>query len=230
MNLWFNQNGDSSTGVPVMAGLPAPNATPEQIANDPGFLVPSALDDVTLPPLTPTIPNNGGPGTVPGGCGPGGCPPPKPPLFMTQRVSQTYRSPSPQSEGSTPAMIGPDGIAMISVPRGALVVRYGEYTGMQTKSLPPKYQIQWDDGSMSMVSRNEVQIEEPLLTAPPVSDPRPIEPVDVPAVETPVVLEPQPMSCGDKEIMIPVVDKCVDKTMALVFGAIALYLILNKDK
>tara|TARA_R110001592_G_scaffold20489_12_gene83094 strand:- start:2709 stop:3371 length:663 start_codon:yes stop_codon:yes gene_type:complete len=220
MNLWFNQNGDSSTGVPVMAGLPAPNATPEQIANDPGFLVPSALDDVTLPPLAPTVPYSGGPGgglnndTIVG-------PLTLPPLFMTQRVSQTYFPPSQP-------MIGPDGIPLIGGP--VPQIRYGEYTGMQTKSLPPTYQIQWDDGSMSMVSRNQVQIEEPLLTAPPVSDPRPIEPVDVPAVETPVVLEPQPMSCGDKEIMIPVVDKCVDKTMALVFGAIALYLILNKDK
>ena len=100
----------------------------------------------------------------------------------------------------------------------------GTATGMSLKTLPAQYQVNWDDG----MSSNELSSDVVIVSRAADIDPgtpvvNPVAPVDT----TP----PQPVSkCSDEQYEVPGLDKCIDKTMALVLGAVALYLILNKDK
>ena len=100
----------------------------------------------------------------------------------------------------------------------------GTATGMSLKTLPAQYQVNWDDG----MSSNELSSDVVIVSRAADIDPgTPVVNPGVPVDTTP----PQPViKCSDEQYEVPGLDKCIDKTMALVLGAVALYLILNKDK
>ena len=184
--LWFNQNGDSTTGLPVavmgtpqnqppIAALPAPGSTPAQVAADPGYLIPGQ---------TPSI--------LQGGAGGPDVLPQEDPLESGDRVRR---------------MDGVEGTA----------------TGMALKTLPAKYQINWDDGTSSNDRLSDITIVSRVRDMV-MNNRGDLEPsvTDGPMIGS--------ESCNENQYTVPGVDKCIDKTAALVLGAIALYLILNKKK
>lgn len=179
--LWFNQNGDSTTGTPVAAGLPAPGSTPAQVAADPGFLIPGT---------TPSI--------LQGGAGGPDVLPQEDPLMNGDRVQRL------------------DGVI-------------GTATGVALKTLPAQYQINWDDGTSSNVLMSDVGIVSRAINTTQIpTGPAPIEPDPQPGDDTYIAPSVVNERCNQDQYTIPGLDKCIDKTAALVLGAIALYLILNK--
>ena len=104
------------------------------------------------------------------------------------------------------------------------VNRWGTIMGMDTTSIQPRYEIEMsDDGStiyMEEAQLSEFQPEglEEGIVLPPI-------PIPVPEV----------IQCTEEEYNIPLSkvggdDKCVDKTLVVVLGAVALYFLLAKDK
>ena len=106
--------------------------------------------------------------------------------------------------------IGPD--------HPCVVKRWGTITGMDQSSLLPRYEIKMaDDGSVKYIDERALSPFQP---------------------EGALIGEPLPVTtieCGPEEYNIPLSklggdDKCVDKTLVVVLGAIALYFLLAKDK
>lgn len=215
--LWFNQTGETykgiscddiyggcpqdnagnfivdrgviPTGNPVAAGLPAPGATQQQIANDVGYVLP--------PVPTPTPPNTGGTKPIR--------------LVAGQRVGRIVAmacitQPCPMSAN----------------------LQKGTVTGIVQKTYPEKYEILWDDGTTGFFSSSEVSVIQ--------AENLPDVPTDVPSPTVIPLPEPAPVvvssGCSDDQYTIPFKiqgeEKCIDKTIALVLGAVAIYYILKK--
>ena len=106
----------------------------------------------------------------------------------------------------------------------------GTVTGNIQKTYPERYEILWDDGTTGFFFPTEVSV----LAPEPVIEPEVIDDT----VPVPVIVVPQPApvvvssGCGDDQYTVPFKiqgeEKCVDKTIALVLGAVAIYYILKK--
>jgi hypothetical protein len=107
------------------------------------------------------------------------------------------------------------------------LIKSGTVTGVIQETLPPKYEIIWDlDGSSfelaSDLSTNTRQ--EPIQT----------EELQDSVVPNNNLVMPQRFveRCGEEQYAIPFKiqgeEKCIDKTLALVLGAIAIYYIMTK--
>lgn len=238
--LWFNQTGEYYDGIPcddiyggcpqdaqgnpivdsnppVPLGLPSPNATPDQIANDPGYLVP--LADGTVVDANGNVVSTGTNA---------GLTMAQPTLVAGQRVSKVFSTPCPPPPAPCPASAN---------------LMMGTVTGIIQKSLPAKYEIIWDNGQSGFFLADEVtpqpmDIPEPTSpdpgTAPIEPDPQPgdadyVEPTTVENPEGDII-----KGCGDDQYTIPFKiqgeEKCIDKTLALVIGALAIYYLMTKDK
>ena len=121
-----------------------------------------------------------------------------------------------------------------------IVSSRGVIVGMDETSPVPRYQVQMStsnaiaaEGDIKFLTEGEIR---PLVMVMSNGQIEPlggnvIGPVQEPSVETPVVLEPQPMSCGKDKYTLPIQigeEKCIDKTLALVLGALAIYYIMTK--
>jgi len=216
--LWFNQSGETYNGIScdnIYGGCPQDNAgnfivdrgvipmgTP--VASGlpaPGATQQQIANDVgyVLPPVpTPTPPYTGGTKPIR--------------LEKGQRVSMITHM----------ACVAPP------CPMSANL-RKGTVTGNIQKTYPERYEILWDNGDSGFFASSEVSIlaPEPVIELPQT------EPAPVPVV---VVPEPAPVvvssGCGDDQYTIPFKvqgeEKCIDKTIALVLGAVAIYFIMKK--
>jgi len=103
----------------------------------------------------------------------------------------------------------------------------GTATGMSLKTLPPQYQINWDDGTTS----NEYSSNIGVMSRDENFTPGPTPPGDNTIDNCPAGEQAtgEPI-CNETQYTVPGVDKCIDKTLALVLGAVAAYLIFKKDK
>ena len=145
-----------------------------------------------------------------------GLEPAQPLLEAGQRVRGAYNSQCPPGE-SCPTVMS---------------YRTGSVTGNMLKTLPPKYEILWDhkqvNGQSGFYLASDLEVINdgslyPIYgTTEPLTPFAPVEPVVVAS------------GCGDDQYTIPFKiqgeEKCVDKTIALVLGAIAIYYIMKKDK
>ena len=103
---------------------------------------------------------------------------------------------------------------------------FGRATGVTIKTLPMQYEILWDDGITSMEwaldlnvwNDTSVQFPEDNMYSPSNVDEKPI---GVPPKYTKLKVV-----CDDKQYSI--LDMCIDQTVLLVAGGIALYLIVKK--
>ena len=122
--------------------------------------------------------------------------------------------------------------------------KYGTVTGVMQKSLPPKYEIIWDSGMTGFFLASDVEISGDLIVSgeenpmsnqifPPITDPLGLPPVvvvDNGFKERP--LGANILRCGKDKYTLPIQigeEKCIDKTIALVLGAIAIYYVMTKD-
>jgi hypothetical protein len=105
----------------------------------------------------------------------------------------------------------------------------GVATGVIIKTLPAQYEILWDDGITSMELALDLNVQQPAegphfpAYSPANVDVRPYKPTDE------VIVIPAPVEkvvCADKQYSI--LDMCIDQTVLLVAGGIALYLIVKK--
>ena len=120
-----------------------------------------------------------------------------------------------------------------------------------------KYVIQWDNGQTTIelgTQINATGIAPPVIQTPPIS-PQPPQPPFYPPIGQPIggcmntmasnynpnadmnissmcifpqKKDPGVVECTDKEYKIG--DNCIDKSMILIGGAVALYLLMNKEK
>ena len=97
----------------------------------------------------------------------------------------------------------------------------GVATGVSTKSLPPEFEILWDDDVMSMELASSLMIQSRPGPHSPVREPF-LPPEEVIVIPAPV----EKAVCGDKQYSI--LDMCIDKNIAIVVGVFALYLIVKK--
>ena len=234
--LWFNQTGEYYDGIPcddiyggcpqdaqgnpivdsnppVPLSMPSPNATPDQIANDPGYLVP--LADGTVVDANGNVVSTGTNA---------GLTMAQPTLVAGQRVSKVFSTPCPPPPAPCP--------------ESAIMVM-GTVTGIIQKSLPAKYEIIWDNGQSGFFLADEVTPQPIDIPEPTSPDPvTPINPTgDIAPTEEPTVENPEGdiiKGCGDDQYTIPFKiqgeEKCIDKTLALVICALAIYYLMTKDK
>jgi hypothetical protein len=221
--LWFNQSGETYNGIScdnIYGGCPQDNAgnfivdrgvipmgTP--VASGlpaPGATQQEIANDVgyVLPPVpTPTPPYTGGIKPIR--------------LLAGQRVGMV----------SYMACLVPP------CPMSANMIK-GTVTGDIQKTYPERYEILWDNGTTGFFASSELTVlNEPQITTSPV-EPEPVPVVVVPPVvydegSYPVV---ESSGCGNDQYTIPFKvqgeEKCIDKTIALVLGAVAIYLIMKK--
>ena len=101
----------------------------------------------------------------------------------------------------------------------------GTVTGNIQKSFPERYEILWDDGTTGFFASSEVSVlaPDPVLYYPPLG---------LPVAETQPAPAVVSSGCGDDQYTVPFKiqgeEKCVDKTIALVLGAVVIYYILKK--
>jgi len=215
--LWFNQSGETYNGIScdnIYGGCPQDNAgnfivdrgvipmgTP--VASGlpaPGATQQEIANDVgyVLPPVPTPTPPNTG-----------GIKPIR--LLAGQRVG----------------MVSHMACLVPPCPMSANMIK-GTVTGNIQKTYPERYEILWDNGTTGFFASSELTVL--TVTQIPTST---VEPEPVPVV---VVPEPAPVvvssGCGDDQYTIPFKvqgeEKCIDKTIALVLGAVAIYLIMKK--
>lgn len=97
----------------------------------------------------------------------------------------------------------------------------GVATGVSTKSLPPEFEILWDDDVTSLEFASSLMIQSRPGPHSPVREPF-LPPEEVIVIPAPV----EKAVCGDKQYSI--LDMCIDKNIAIVVGVFALYLIVKK--
>ena len=103
----------------------------------------------------------------------------------------------------------------------------GTATGVANRMYPPGYEINWDDGTTSTPKSAEVFI----VSQGAVSEIQPelIQPVQAGIGGGLGSTKPVNNDCPENHYLVPGVEKCLDKTVALVLGAVALYIIFNKN-
>ena len=133
--------------------------------------------------------------------------------------------PSQLPAPTEPIPAGPELLAGDRVSRMDGVL--GTATGMSLKTFPPQYQINWDDGTTS----NEFSADIGVMSRDENFTPGPTPPGDNTIDDCPAGEQAtgEPI-CNETQYTVPGVDKCIDKTLALVLGAVAAYLIFKKDK
>ena len=234
-NLWFNQVGESYNGIPcetiyggcpiteggqaivdsnsslpISSGIPYPNndgTTSSPDVLDPGYL--QVLADGSVVDANGNLISSG---TTEG------LEPAQPLLEAGQRVRGAYNSQCPPGE-SCPTVMS---------------YRTGTVTGNMLKTLPPKYEILWDhkqvNGQSGFYLASDLEVINDEIYSNIDKMTVPVE-YDKGSYLAPVVVS---SGCGDDQYTIPFKiqgeEKCVDKTIALVLGAIAIYYIMKKDK
>jgi len=120
----------------------------------------------------------------------------------------------------------------IVAPCPSMIINRGTVTGNIQKSFPERYEIIWDDGTTGFFASSEVSVLAPEQDNVPVIEPDPLDLPPVPVVVVPSVPVSVASGCGDDQYTVPFKiqgeEKCVDKTIALVLGAVAIYYILKK--
>ena len=103
----------------------------------------------------------------------------------------------------------------------------GTATGVANRMYPPGYEINWDDGTTSTPKSAEVFI----VSQGAVSEIQPelIQPVQAGIGGGLGSTKPADNGCPENHYLVPGVEKCLDRTVALVLGAVALYIIFNKN-
>ena len=215
--LWFNQSGETYNGIScdnIYGGCPQDNAG--------NFIV----DRGVIPMGTPVASGLPAPGSTEQeiandvGYVLPPVPTPTPPYTGGTK-------PIRLEKGQRVGMVVATACLVPPCPMSANMIK-GTVTGNIQKTYPERYEILWDNGDSGFFASSEVSILAPQPVPEPV-----IEPAPVPVV---VVPEPAPVvvssGCGDDQYTIPFKvqgeEKCIDKTIALVLGAVAIYFIMKK--
>ena len=123
-------------------------------------------------------------------------------------------------------------VQCIVAPCPSMIINRGTVTGNIQKSFPERYEILWDDGTTGFFASSEVSVLTPEQDNVPVIEPDPLDLPPVPVVVVPSVPVSVASGCGDDQYTVPFKiqgeEKCVDKTIALVLGAVVIYYILKK--
>ena len=211
--LWFNQSGETFNGIScdaIYGGCPQDNGG--NFIVDRGVIPTGAPIAAGLPApgstaeqiandigyVLPPVPNTGGVKPMR--------------LVKGQRVGISVQ------------------VQCFAPPCPPMIINRGTVTGNIQKTYPERYEILWDDGTTGFFFATEVSV----LAPEPVIEPEVIDDT----VPVPVIVVPQPApvvvssGCGDDQYTVPFKiqgeEKCVDKTIALVLGAVAIYYILKK--
>jgi hypothetical protein len=219
-NLWFNQSGESYNGMPcddIYGGCPVTQGGQSIIDSNPpiplGLPAPAATstqianDPGYLQVLADGTTADANGNVISQGTSLG-IVPIQPILEAGTRVSkmvsmQCIQAPCPMSAN----------------------VITGTVTGVMQETLPPKYEIIWDLNGSSFELASDLSTN--TRQAPIEEFTRPNEDLVIPPATV-----PEREGCGEEQYAIPFKiqgeEKCIDKTLALVLGAIAIYYIMTK--